>query len=100
MTAEKCCFEFEPKGLPKQGTCGPVSLEEDGFDSLPASSEHRASGGQGECGWEDRGRDGRAREVAGMTLGRIGNTNAAIARITGQGDGWEGTWKGETQKQP
>ena len=43
----------------------------------PLLSIERA-GGQGECGWEDRGRDGRAREVAGMTLGRIGNANAAI----------------------
>ena len=39
----------------------------------PLLSIERA-GGQGECGWEDKGRDGSAREVAGMTLGRIGNT--------------------------
>ena len=41
---ENCCFEFEPKGLPKQGPCGPASLEEDGFDSLSASYEHRVKG--------------------------------------------------------
>ena len=49
---------------------------------------------------EDRETDRRARDVTGLTLGRIGNTNVAMARTTGQSDAWEGMWKGKTQKQP
>ena len=59
------------------------------------------AGGQGECGWEDRGRDGRARDVDGMALGRIGNAEAAVARTTGQ-SAMDGRASGEAdaQKQP
>ena len=42
---------------------------------------------------EDRETDRRARDVTGLTLGRIGNTNVAMARSTGQSDAWEGMWK-------
>ena len=49
---------------------------------------------------EDRETGRRARDVTGLTLGRIGNTNVAMARTTGQSDAWEGMWKGKTQKQP
>ena len=49
---------------------------------------------------EDRETDRRARDVTGLTLGRIGTANAAMARTTGQSDAWEGMCKGKTQKQP
>ena len=74
----------KPKGCRNRDHVDRLHLKMTGLSLFrPLLSIERA-GEQGECGWEDRARDGRARDVAGMTLGRIGNTKAAVASTTGQ----------------
>ena len=68
----------KPKGCRNRDHVDRLHLKMTGLILFRPLLSIEPAGEQGECGWEDRARDGRARDVAGMTLGRIGNTNAAI----------------------